>query len=225
MVHPLFFPSATFDSTAVALQRDRAGLGGEERQTDPLLNEVASRLVDRVLDCQRTFKRALVVGGCQDVVAKHLAPGTKGLESITHVDTSERLLERAKEAGAKYDNELEREVIVGEQERLLDAVEEQSFDLAIGCLGLHWANDLPGAMVQMRRALKPDGFFLAAIFGEETLPVRSIAWFLTGFLGYHFISVPHWPFCFQELRISCLLAEQEREGGMSPRTSPMALTR
>ena len=39
----------------------------------------------------------------------------------------------------------------------------------LSCLSLHWVNDLPGTLVQVRRALKPDGLFLAAMLGGETL--------------------------------------------------------
>ena len=44
-----------------------------------------------------------------------------------------------------------------------------SLDLVVSTLALHWANDLPGAMIQIRRALKPDGLFIGAVFGGETL--------------------------------------------------------
>ncbi|KAK8317897.1 hypothetical protein V6Z12_A13G139200 [Gossypium hirsutum] len=71
-------------------------------------------------------------------------------------------------------------------------------DLVISCLGLHWTNDLPGAMIQCKLALKPDGLFLAAILGGETL---------------------------KELRIACTVAQMEREGGISPRVSPLAQVR
>lgn len=73
-----------------------------------------------------------------------------------------------------------------------------SLDLVISSLGLHWVNDLPGAMSQCRTALKPDGLFLATMFGGETL---------------------------RELRISCTVAQMEREGGVSPRVSPLAQVR
>ena len=59
----------------------------------------------------------------------------------------------------------------GEERVLLQAHEEQlslpagSVDLVVSCLGLHWLNDLPGAMVQCRRALRPDGLFLSAFLG------------------------------------------------------------
>ncbi|MEW5300865.1 MAG: hypothetical protein WDW36_003763 [Sanguina aurantia] len=71
-------------------------------------------------------------------------------------------------------------------------------DVVISSLGLHWVNDLPGAMAQARIALKPDGLFLAAMYGGETL---------------------------QELRISCALAQMEREGGVSAFVSPLAQVR
>jgi SAM-dependent methyltransferase len=70
-----------------------------------------------------------------------------------------------------------------------------SLDLVISVLALHWVNDLPGALIQIRRALKPDGLFLGALFGGETL---------------------------HELRAAWLAAEVERTGGASPRVAPSA---
>jgi len=71
---------------------------------------------------------------------------------------------------------------------------EAQFDLIVSNLALHWVNDLPGALIQANRALKPDGLFQAAVLGGETL---------------------------HELR-SCLMdAELEISGGVSPRVSPM----
>ncbi|GFR52699.1 hypothetical protein Agub_g15326, partial [Astrephomene gubernaculifera] len=84
----------------------------------------------------------------------------------------------------------------GEEEQL--PLAPGSVDLIISCLGLHWANDLPGAMAQCRAALVPDGLFLAALLGGDTL---------------------------QELRISCALAQMERQGGVSAVVSPLAQVR
>jgi SAM-dependent methyltransferase len=72
---------------------------------------------------------------------------------------------------------------------------EASFDAVFSLLSLHWVNDLPGALVQIRRALKPDGLFLAALLGGETLT---------------------------ELRGALMQAEIEEEGGAGPRVSPFA---
>jgi SAM-dependent methyltransferase len=71
----------------------------------------------------------------------------------------------------------------------------ESFDLVVSVLSLHAVNDLPGALVQIRRALKPDGLFIAALFGGETL---------------------------KELRTSFAAAEAEISGGISPRVAPFA---
>ena len=72
---------------------------------------------------------------------------------------------------------------------------EGQFDLATSALALHAANDLPGTLIQIRRALKPDGLFMAAMFGGETLT---------------------------ELRQAFTAAEAEVWGGASPRVAPFA---
>ena len=73
-----------------------------------------------------------------------------------------------------------------------------AFDVVVSALGLHWANDLPGAMAAARASLKPDGLFLSSILGGETL---------------------------REMRIACAVAEMETEGGVSQRVSPLAQVR
>ena len=83
--------------------------------------------------------------------------------------------------------------LVADEERLPFA--PQSFDLAVSLLSLHWTNDLVGALVQIRRALKPDGLFIGAIFGGATL---------------------------SELRHSLLQAEAELSDGAGPRVLPFA---
>lgn len=72
---------------------------------------------------------------------------------------------------------------------------EASLDLAVSGLALQFVNDLPGVLVQIRRALKPDGLFMAALIGGETLT---------------------------ELRTAFAEAEAEIEGGASPRVAPFA---
>ena len=72
---------------------------------------------------------------------------------------------------------------------------EGSLDLVVSTLALHWTNDLPGVLVQIRRALRPDGLFIGAMFGGATLT---------------------------ELRQSLIQAETELSGGAGPRVSPFA---
>ena len=82
---------------------------------------------------------------------------------------------------------------VGDEERL--PIREGTLDLAVSVLGLHVVNDLPGTLTQIRRALKPDGLFLGALLGGQTL---------------------------QELRAVLAEAEAEIFGGASPRVAPFS---
>ena len=70
-----------------------------------------------------------------------------------------------------------------------------SFDLVVSALSLHAVNDLPGALLQIRHVLKPDGLFLGALFGGATL---------------------------QELRAAFAAGEGDLRGGISPRVAPLA---
>jgi len=85
-----------------------------------------------------------------------------------------------------------------DEEKLLDTIPRNSQEAIVSCLSLHWVNDLPGVLVQIKEALKPDGVFIGAVLGGDTL---------------------------FELRTSLQLAELEREGGISPHVSPMADSR
>jgi SAM-dependent methyltransferase len=86
--------------------------------------------------------------------------------------------------------------VVGDEEALPFA--EARFDLVVSLLSFQSVNDLPGALLQARRALKPDGLFLACLLGGDTL---------------------------KELRASFAAAESEVEGGVSPRVAPFAEVR
>jgi SAM-dependent methyltransferase len=83
------------------------------------------------------------------------------------------------------------DLLSGDDERL--SLAPQSLDLAVSALALQFVNDLPGVLTQIRQALKPDGLFLAAVIGGETL---------------------------SELRQAFAAAEAEMEGGISPHVAP-----
>ena len=85
--------------------------------------------------------------------------------------------------------------VVADEERL--PFGDATLDLAVSTLALHWTNDLVGALIQIRRALRPDGLFVGALFGGATLT---------------------------ELRQALLAAEDEITGGAFPRVSPFADT-
>ncbi|XP_077249712.1 S-adenosyl-L-methionine-dependent methyltransferases superfamily protein isoform X2 [Tasmannia lanceolata] len=183
-----------FDRDLKRKQRDRAAW--LMRGKDPLVDSVTENLLDRLEDCKRTFPTALCLGGSL-VSVRRLLRGRGGIQKLTMMDISYDMVKLCRDAEADVpDKTVETFFVVGDEEFL--PIKESSLDLVISCLGLHWTNDLPGAMIQCRLALKPDGLFLAAILGGETL---------------------------KELRVACTLAQMEREGGISPRISPLAQVR
>uniref|UniRef100_A0A2C9U301 Methyltransferase type 11 domain-containing protein n=1 Tax=Manihot esculenta TaxID=3983 RepID=A0A2C9U301_MANES len=182
-----------FDRHLKRKQRDRAAW--LMRPNDSFVDAVADNLLDRLEDCKRTFPTALCMGGSLEAI-KRLLCGRGSIEKLIMMDMSYDMLKLCEDAKEDANKNIETSFIVGDEEYL--PIKESSLDLVISCLGLHWTNDLPGAMIQSRLALKPDGLFLAAILGGETL---------------------------KELRIACTVAQMEREGGISPLVSPLAQVR
>ena len=168
-------PMRVFDRRLLRLRRDRAA--ATVASVAPVLEAAADRLLDRLDDIRRRFHRALDIGG-RGVVAPRLR--ARGIGLVVSLDLSARLAARA--GGLP---------VAGDEEWLPFA--EASFDLVVASLSLHWVNDLPGALVQIRRALRPDGLFLASLPGLGTL---------------------------QPLREALAAAETELRGGLSPRVSP-----
>jgi SAM-dependent methyltransferase len=118
----------------------------------PLLREAGERLLDRLDDTTRRFATALDVGG-RGVVGPMLRG--RGI-SVVSCDLSPQMA--AFEAGP---------VVVADEEFLPFAA--ASFDLVVASLSLHWVNDLPGVLIQMRKALRPEGLLLASLPAFGTL--------------------------------------------------------
>ncbi len=167
-----------FDRRALRRNRDRAAVGFDG-QHDFLVQEIGDRLLDRLEDIRRRFPVALDLGGRTGALAR-LCGGRGGIETLITADLSPAMIGRA--PGPK---------LVADEEWL--PLADNSLDLVLSCLSLHWVNDLPGALIQANRALKPDGLFLAAILGGETL---------------------------QELKASLAAAEIAETGTLVPRASP-----
>jgi NADH dehydrogenase [ubiquinone] 1 alpha subcomplex assembly factor 5 len=164
-----------FDRRAIRLHRDRAA--DTVDQVAGVLGEVADRLLDRLDDTLRRFTLALDLGG-RGVVAPRLR--ARGIDTIS-CELSPRM--------ARHDSP----VVVGDPEWLPFA--PASFDLVVANLSLHWVGDLPGALIQLRQALRPDGLLLASMPALGTLA---------------------------ELRTALTEAEALLSGGASPRVSPFA---
>lgn len=150
---------------------------------DYLKEEVGSRIADRVYDIARDFPLALDIGCGRGYIAQHLDKETVG--KIFQTDIAEHALKNSLETDIPTVN------ILADEEFL--PFQENTFDLVVSSLSLHWVNDLPRALEQIHYVLKPDGVFVGAMFGGDTL---------------------------YELRCSLQLAETEREGGFSPHISP-----
>ena len=163
-----------FDRRAVRRHRDRAA--PHIATVTPILAECADRLLDRLDDTTRRFTRALDLGG-RGVVAPRLR--ARGIPTVA-ADLSPAM---AALNGSPC--------LAADEEWLPFA--PASFDLVIASVSLHWVNDLPGALIQIRQALAPDGLFLASLPALGTL---------------------------HTLRGALAAAEAEVSNGASPRISP-----
>ncbi len=171
-------PAPLFDRRAWRAHRERAA---RQAPVDFLHAEIAERLVDRLDVVNREFADVLDLGARDGGLSSALAarPGTR---LVVAAEPASGWLRHASGPSVAADPEL---LPFG----------DASFDLAVSNLVLHWAGDLPGALIQLRRALKPDGLLLAAMFGGATLV---------------------------ELRTVLFEAQLAEEGGVSPLVSPMA---
>jgi SAM-dependent methyltransferase len=165
--------------TQLALSRKRRALARAVPDAAFLVRRVAEDLADRLSTLKRTFEHAVT------------------LFSVT--DDAQAAIVRSGTATAAMRVEADSAFLKGVN-GLLASPETvpfppESLDLAVSLLSLQEANDIPGMLIQIRRALRPDGLFIGAMAGSGTLA---------------------------ELRESLLAAESEIYGGASPRVIPFA---
>ena len=166
------------------VRQHRARAAANLKDHDFFFKESAERLCDRLEDITRSFPLALDLGCRTGQIAQTLS-SRGGIKTLVQCDLASEMVIQAMTVG--------RPVLTADEEALPFAI--GAFDLIISNLNLHWVNDLPGTLVQARRALKSDGLFLASMLGGETL---------------------------KELRTALAEAEIAEENGLSPRVSPMA---
>ncbi|WP_152047996.1 methyltransferase domain-containing protein [Aureimonas psammosilenae] len=166
-----------FDRALLDRRRLRA-LKNNDEGARYLLRAVASELAERLSLVERRFAKAAEIGGHTGETAA-LIRNSGQTDELLRIERDPALL-------SGWPNAL-----VADDEFL--PLEGDSLDLVVSPLALHFTNDTPGALIQIRRALKPDGLFLGATLGGETLG---------------------------ELRASLLAAETELTGGASPRVAP-----
>lgn len=166
-----------FDRALLRARRRRAAALGPATF---LLERTANDLAERLNAVLREFPLALDLGTPGDVLRRALRADSR-IGALIALDSLPELLPHDAPA------------VAADEEAL--PFRDASLDLVVSALALHTVNDLPGTLAQVRRALKPDGLFLAALLGGETLT---------------------------ELRQAFTLAEAEITGGAAPHVAPFA---
>jgi SAM-dependent methyltransferase len=147
-------PPVIFDRVARRLRRDNVALRGQS----PLEAGVADELLERVDAVTRPFESALVINTGARALATAL-----GKRGIAVTETDHGVIFAVAASGVFTD-----------EDRL--SVEQGQFDLVVMPSGLDTVDDVPGALIAARRALRPGGLFLACLIGSPSLPVlREVA--------------------------------------------------
>ena len=142
---------------------------------DFLLERIVEDMLERLSAINRTFENGIALFGRTPLLrdAMNASPqinNTLRVEETVHAGDADHIV-----SGENFD------------------LKPNSVDLVLAPFGLHWANDLPGALIQLHQAIKPDGLLMAVLPGPDTL---------------------------NELRDSLLTAESETSGGAAMRVDP-----
>lgn len=156
------------------LKQNRNRVIDKISQADFLHQEIAEIITQTILDCKRNFDNILEIGARDKKLGKQIA----------NLKNAGQLIQTDLAIGFKPD-------LVMDDENL--CFKEQSFDLVLSNLNLHFINDIPQNLIAIRKLLKPNGLFIASFFGEENL---------------------------KELKEAFLETEQEIYGGITPRIAP-----
>jgi SAM-dependent methyltransferase len=163
------------------LRERRARFAHEIEARQFLLAHVAQEIAERIELMLRAFPLALDLGAYRGLLGRKVAE----LSSVGEMMYAESTFAFAALCP--------RPALVCDEDLL--PFKDESLNLVVSGLALHRVNDLPGALIQIRRALRPDGLFMAALLGARSLI---------------------------ELRQTLIEAEAELQGGASPRVSPFA---
>jgi SAM-dependent methyltransferase len=177
-----FTVQPVFD-TRLQLERKRRALAHPMAGADFLMRRVAEDFAERLGAVERRFGKAATLF-CQTGHAQEKLEDSGKIGEVVRIEADAAFLSDMRPSA---------QAIIAAPETV--PLDPQSLDLAVSLLSLQAMNDIPGMLAQIRRALRPDGLFLAAMAGSGTLA---------------------------ELRESLLAAEAELYGGVSPRVIPFA---
>lgn len=165
---------------------------------DYLRDESARRLADRLDDIARDFPKALELGSyrgslLQTISSGEALRGTGGIGGIQHLTQCDTIPCASPTLYSSSSPLVTSERVTCDFEAL--PFEKHSYDVVLSSMTLHWINDLPSTLIQIRDILKPDRPFVASMLGGSTL---------------------------HELKTCFYLADMERRGGLAPHASPFA---
>lgn len=181
---------SVFDRKTKTIQKQRAAMAEDSSIYEYIKDEVGYRLSDRLFDIKRQFNLVVDLGCGFGHVSKHIS--IDNVKELIMCDTCQEILDKAQSP----EPEVKVSKMVVNEENI--PFKNDSVDLLISCLNLHWVNNLPLTFLQIKNCLKNDGVFLGAMFAGDTL---------------------------YELRSSLQLAGIERDGGVAPRISPFVRLR
>lgn len=167
-----------FDRDQVIKNRQRAALHLQNHNF--LFDWCLEQIIDRLNDIKRDFPKILLIGHRSSPDLKNRLRKSANVHYLATMDMTKDLLQKSDSA------------VIAEDDFL--PFSSDSFDLVISNFSLHSVNDLPGALIQINRILKPDGAFIGALPGENTL---------------------------QELRNALTQTELTLKNGISPRMIPL----
>lgn len=190
--------SQIFDLRTKGLQKARAALSPHASTYDYLRDEIATLVVDRLRDISRPLPNALDLfcgSGAHLLRANLAASNPASITTLTHTDLHPAILARA--ATFSHPSIAAPQFALPHEQAPIP-LPPASLDAVLSAGALHWVNDLPLVLARVRALLKPDGLFLAAMLGGDTL---------------------------HELRVALQLAEEGARGRVAPRVSPMVRLR
>ncbi|MFT5703397.1 MAG: ubiquinone/menaquinone biosynthesis C-methylase UbiE [Rickettsiales bacterium] len=146
------------------LKQNRNRCAEKFHQADFIHQEIGQIIIESILDCKRNFDDILEIGAGNGFIGKEIL-NLKKTKKLLQIDPSSKMVSK---------NHLDLEM---DDENL--CFEDQSFDLVMSNLNLHFINDIPKNLIDIKNIMKPKGFFIASFFGEENLKELKEVFFKT----------------------------------------------
>lgn len=182
------------------MQKNKIATSDQYLNYNYIRKECSNQIIDRLKDIKYNFPIVCDIG-CHGGEIKESIAGKKGVMTIYECDKADKMLELTRKNHIDNSILLNLFIIVKDYQVLIDEellpFKDESFDLVTSCLSLHWTNNLDLALREIRRVLKPDGYFSGCVFGGESLKE----------LKYSFINIENVSF-YQNLKLEEELVQE-----------------